>query len=78
MEGTTIPHEIIVHWDGATVLLKPAPEEQVLLQDQKYVLFLNWPVSKMSWQKIWEQAIPLTKSKQLLQAIETIINPRRN
>lgn len=26
MEGTTIPHEITVHWDGATVLLKPAPE----------------------------------------------------
>lgn len=25
MEGTTIPHEIIVHWDGATILLKPAP-----------------------------------------------------
>src|ERR1700730_2257740 len=25
MEGSTIPHEIIVHWDGATVLLKPAP-----------------------------------------------------
>lgn len=25
MEGTTIPHEIIVHWDGAKVLLKPAP-----------------------------------------------------
>jgi small subunit ribosomal protein S5 len=25
MEGTTIPHEIIVHWDGATVMLKPAP-----------------------------------------------------
>src|ERR1700730_6101513 len=25
MEGTTIPHEITVHWDGATVLLKPAP-----------------------------------------------------
>src|SRR5882757_1630275 len=25
MEGTTIPHEILVHWDGASVLLKPAP-----------------------------------------------------
>lgn len=25
MEGTTIPHEVTVHWDGATVLLKPAP-----------------------------------------------------
>jgi small subunit ribosomal protein S5 len=26
LEGTTIPHEIIVHWDGATVLFKPAPD----------------------------------------------------
>lgn len=25
MEGTTIPHEICVTWDGAKVLLKPAP-----------------------------------------------------
>lgn len=26
MEGTTIPHEIRVKWDGAEVLLKPAQE----------------------------------------------------
>src|SRR5438445_3159360 len=26
MEGTTIPHEITMEWDGAKVLLKPAPE----------------------------------------------------
>lgn len=25
-EGTTIPHEIVVEWDGAKVLLRPAPE----------------------------------------------------
>jgi small subunit ribosomal protein S5 len=24
-EGTSIPHEVKVHWDGATLLLKPAP-----------------------------------------------------
>src|SRR3984957_15973878 len=26
IEGTTIPHEIAVHWDGAAILLKPAPD----------------------------------------------------
>jgi len=26
MEGTTIPHEITVDWDGARVMIKPAPE----------------------------------------------------
>ncbi len=25
MEGTSIPHEVTVEWDGAKVLLKPAP-----------------------------------------------------
>ena len=25
LEGTTIPHEVLVEWDGARVLLKPAP-----------------------------------------------------
>ena len=26
MEGTTIPHDILVSWDGAEIYLKPAPE----------------------------------------------------
>lgn len=26
LQGTTIPHEVEVHWDGAHVLIKPAPE----------------------------------------------------
>jgi small subunit ribosomal protein S5 len=26
MQGTTIPHEIMVEWDGAKVLFKPAPQ----------------------------------------------------
>jgi len=26
LQGTSIPHEVTTSWDGATVLLKPAPE----------------------------------------------------
>lgn len=26
MKGSTIPHEVLVNWDGAQLLLKPAPE----------------------------------------------------
>src|SRR5271155_58419 len=26
MEGTTIPHEVTVNWDGSTIFIKPAPE----------------------------------------------------
>lgn len=26
LEGTTIPHELTVHWDGATIFFKPAPK----------------------------------------------------
>ena len=26
MEGSTIPHEVVVDWDGAKIMLKPAPE----------------------------------------------------
>ena len=26
LHGTTIPHEVVMKWDGAEVLLKPAPE----------------------------------------------------
>src|SRR5579862_8090158 len=25
LEGTSIPHEVVVQWDGSRVLLKPAP-----------------------------------------------------
>lgn len=35
MEGTTIPHEIQVDWDGATVLLSPVPRGGGLIAGSK-------------------------------------------
>lgn len=35
LEGTTIPHEVITHWDGASVLLRPAPEGSGVIAGSK-------------------------------------------
>lgn len=35
MEGTTIPHEIVVHWDGACILLKPTSEGSGVIAGSK-------------------------------------------
>lgn len=34
-EGTSIPHELRVHWDGSTLLLKPAPEGSGVIAGSK-------------------------------------------
>jgi small subunit ribosomal protein S5 len=35
LEGTTIPHEVIVQWDGAKVLMKPTPEGSGVIAGSK-------------------------------------------
>jgi small subunit ribosomal protein S5 len=35
LEGTTIPHEVLMHWDGASLLLKPAPEGAGIIAGSK-------------------------------------------
>lgn len=35
MESTTIPHEVIMKWDGAQILLKPAPKGTGIIAGSK-------------------------------------------
>src|SRR5271168_1666192 len=35
MEGTSVPHEVLVHWDGAVILLKPAPQGSGVIAGSK-------------------------------------------
>lgn len=35
MKGTTIPHEVLVRWDGAILLLKPAPKGTGIIAGSK-------------------------------------------
>lgn len=34
-EGSSIPHEVTMHWDGACILLKPAPEGSGVIAGSK-------------------------------------------
>lgn len=34
-EGTSVPHEVLVNWDGASVLIKPAPEGSGVIAGSK-------------------------------------------
>lgn len=35
LEGTTIPHEVMMQWDGAKVLLRPTPEGSGIIAGSK-------------------------------------------
>lgn len=72
LEGTTIPHEIIVHWDGATVLLKPAPAGTGIIAGSKVRAVLELAGIKDVMAKNLRAKNPINQVKATFSAIEKL------
>lgn len=72
MEGSTIPHEVLIHWDGSTVLLKPAPAGTGVLAGSKVRAVLELAGIKDVMAKNLGSGNPINQVKATFAAIEQL------
>ena len=72
-EGTTIPHEIEVSWDGATVLLKPTPDGSGVIAGSKVRAVLELAGIKNVMAKNLGARNPINQVKATFKAIENLV-----
>jgi small subunit ribosomal protein S5 len=78
LEGTTIPHEIVVEWDGAKVLLKPAPEGTGIIAGSKVRSVLELGGVKDVVAKSFGSNNPLNQVRATLNALLSLRNRKMN
>jgi small subunit ribosomal protein S5 len=78
MEGTTIPHEITMEWDGAKVLLKPAPEGTGVIAGSKVRAVLELGGIKDVVSKSFGSSNPLNQVRATLKALLSLRNRQQN
>jgi small subunit ribosomal protein S5 len=78
MEGTTIPHEITVEWDGARVLLKPAPEGTGVIAGSKMRSVLELGGVKDIVAKSLGSSNPLNQVRATIEALCQLTNRQKN
>lgn len=74
LEGTTIPHEIKIDWDGSTVLLKPASEGTGVIAGSKVRAVLELGGVKDVVAKIFGSNNPLNQVRATLKALLMLKN----
>lgn len=74
MEGSTIPHEIVVEWDGSKVLLKPAPEGTGIVAGSKVRSVLELGGVKNIVAKSLGSSNPLNQVKATFKALLCLKN----
>ncbi len=77
-EGTTIPHEVIVEWDGSRVLLKPAPEGTGVIAGSKVRSVLEMAGVKDVVAKSFGSSNPLNQVRATIKALLSLTNRKMN
>lgn len=73
-EGNTIPHEICVEWDGARVLLKPAPDGTGVIAGSKVRSVLELGGIKNVVAKSFGSNNPLNQVRAVIKALTGLRN----
>ena len=74
MEGSTIPHDILVEWDGAKILLKPAPIGTGVVAGSKVRSVLELGGVKDVIAKSLGSSNPLNQVKATFKALRKLCN----
>lgn len=77
MEGTTIPHEVTVDWDGSTVLLKPAKVGTGVIAGSKVRAILELGGVKDVVAKLFGSNNPLNQARATLRALSALKNRQK-
>ena len=72
MHGTTIPHEVLVTWDGAEILLKPAPAGAGVIAGSKIRAVLEMAGYTDVMAKSLGSSNPLNQVKAIFKALEKL------
>lgn len=71
-EGNTIPHEVLVHWDGAILLIKPAPEGSGVIAGSKVRAVLEMAGIKDVMAKSLGSNNPINQVKATFKALSNL------
>lgn len=74
MEGTTIPHEIMVEFDGAVLLLKPAPEGTGIVAGSRVRSILEYAGLRDVVAKSLGSNNPMNQAKATFKALSELRN----
>jgi small subunit ribosomal protein S5 len=77
MEGTTIPHEITVEFDGAILLLKPAPEGTGIVAGSRVRSILEFAGLRDVVAKSMGSNNPMNQVKATFKALTSLLNRQK-